>query len=232
LNVTVNSLQTPTFAFGNTLTICQGEAVPSLPTSSNNAISGTWSPAVVSATSSGSYLFTPNAGQCSNPFTLNVTVNPLPQFTITHGCVESDYVIGVNSDQSNLTYTWFNFSGDNLGNQSTLIVDEVGDYTVIVSLGNCSLDSSVYLSNVYCEIPKGISPNNDGLNDFFELSNLNVRNLKIFNRYGVEVYSKENYTNQWNGKCSKGNELPDATYYYVIEFNSGNSKTGWVYINR
>ena len=232
LNVTVNPLQTPAFAFGSTLTICNGEAVPSLPTLSDNAISGTWSPSVVSATSSGSYLFTPNAGQCSNPFSLNVTVNSLPQFTITHGCVETDYVIRVNSNQSNLTYTWFNFSGDNLGNQPTLIVDEEGDYTVIVSLGSCSSDSSVYLSNVYCEIPKGISPNNDGLNDFFELSNLNVRNLKIYNRYGVEVYSKENYTNQWNGKCNKGNELPDATYYYVVEFNSGNSKTGWVYVNR
>ena len=48
----------------------------------------------------------------------------------------------------------------------------------------------------------------------------------------MKVYSKSNYKNEWYGKTDDGQELPDATYYYVIEFESGKSKTGWVYINR
>ena len=56
--------------------------------------------------------------------------------------------------------------------------------------------------------------------------------LNIFNRYGTIVYSKANYVNEWDGKSDNGNELPDGTYYYVIERSNGEAKSGWVYINR
>jgi gliding motility-associated-like protein len=85
----------------------------------------------------------------------------------------------------------------------------------------------------YCCIPKGISPNNDGMNDFFDLSLLGVRKLEIFNRYGIKVYQKSNYKAEWNGQSDNGNELPDGVYYYLIEFNSASpSKTGWVYLSK
>ena len=48
----------------------------------------------------------------------------------------------------------------------------------------------------------------------------------------MEVYSKNNYTNEWNGKTNDGKELPDGTYYYIIEQRSGKVKTGWVYLIR
>ena len=89
------------------------------------------------------------------------------------------------------------------------------------------------LTSIYCDIQKGISPNGDGLNDFFDLEQKNVKQLSIYNRYGTKVYSRANYTNQWYGQSDNDNELPDGTYYYVIEFNNGQStKTGWIYINR
>jgi gliding motility-associated-like protein len=57
--------------------------------------------------------------------------------------------------------------------------------------------------------------------------------MEIFNRYGTNVYSKVNYSNEWYGQSDKGDELPDGTYYYVIEYNSGSKTvTGWIYINR
>ncbi|MFL5772125.1 MAG: hypothetical protein ACJ75F_03140, partial [Flavisolibacter sp.] len=64
-NVTVIQRTTPTFTFGTSLAICSGGAVPALPGTSTNAINGTWSPAVVSNTTSGTYTFTPTAGQCA-----------------------------------------------------------------------------------------------------------------------------------------------------------------------
>ena len=48
----------------------------------------------------------------------------------------------------------------------------------------------------------------------------------------MEVYSKDDYTNEWDGKTNSGDELPTATYYYVVTFSSGEVKTGWVYLNR
>lgn len=82
-------------------------------------------------------------------------------------------------------------------------------------------------------IPKGISPNNDGSNDAFDLTGIgNISQVKIFNRYGVNVYSKAHYLNEWQGQTDKGKSLPAATYYYVIFFENGDAKTGWVYLQR
>jgi gliding motility-associated-like protein len=46
------------------------------------------------------------------------------------------------------------------------------------------------------------------------------------------VYNKSNYKKEWNGTTNSGNELPDGTYFYAIEFASGKSRTGWVYLIR
>ncbi|KGO90933.1 hypothetical protein Q766_20700 [Flavobacterium subsaxonicum WB 4.1-42 = DSM 21790] len=81
-------------------------------------------------------------------------------------------------------------------------------------------------------VQKGISPNNDGLNDSFDLSGLDIRKLEIFNRYGKEVYSKSGYTNEWMGQTDGGDELPTGTYFFMFERNNGETQTGWIYINR
>ena len=70
------------------------------------------------------------------------------------------------------------------------------------------------------------------MNDNFDLTSLDVRKISIFNRYGKEVFSYGVYTNQWHGQSDNGNELPTGTYFYSIERSNGESKTGWVYINR
>lgn len=84
-------------------------------------------------------------------------------------------------------------------------------------------------------IPKGISPNGDTKNDSFDLSHLpKIAQLEIYNRYGTEVFSQNNYTDQWKGQAHNGKELPTGTYYYVVHFfnNIFEDKVGWIYINR
>jgi gliding motility-associated-like protein len=61
---------------------------------------------------------------------------------------------------------------------------------------------------------------------------LNVERLQIFNRWGMVVYEQKNYTDQWEGRSNDGKELPDGTYYYIIEQRSGKTFTGWVYLIR
>ena len=51
-----------------------GSTAPILPASSNEGITGTWSPAVVDNMTSGTYTFTPDVGQCGVPVTIPVTV--------------------------------------------------------------------------------------------------------------------------------------------------------------
>ncbi|TDS50959.1 choice-of-anchor J domain-containing protein [Myroides indicus] len=98
--------------------------------------------------------------------------------------------------------------------------------------GLCTDESSFTIDYEDCPIPRGISPNNDGLNDVFDLTPHGVESIKIYNRWGTEVYSHgAGYTTQWHGQSKNGKQLPDGTYYYVIHAH-GKIRTGWVQINK
>lgn len=121
---------------------------------------------------------------------------------------------------------------------ATISTDTYGDYTVTVTANGCSITETVsYTEETNCIIPQGISPNNDGMNDSFDISFLDVENLKIFNRQGIMVYEKENYTNEWVGQSKNNDELPVGTYFYIITLRNedpslGKTITQWIYLNR
>jgi hypothetical protein len=71
---------TPTFSVINT--VCPGSTLSPLPTTSNNGITGTWSPALNNTTTT-TYTFTPDAGQCASTTTLTITVADNQPPTIT-----------------------------------------------------------------------------------------------------------------------------------------------------
>lgn len=96
----------------------------------------------------------------------------------------------------------------------------------------CIYDFPFTVYNNDCPIPRGISPNGDGLNDNWDLTPFGVLELKIFNRYGKLVYQHgKDYTNQWNGKSNNGQMLPSGTYMFSFESING-TKAGWVELIR
>ncbi len=102
----------------------------------------------------------------------------------------------------------------------------------IKAIGTTELwcDNIIQLQLNDCVVPKGISPNEDGLNDGFDLEIFNVVELKIYNRYGMEVYKHgEGYTNQWKGVDKGGKELPSGTYYYMFK-TLFDTYVGYVYV--
>ncbi|GGA80481.1 hypothetical protein GCM10008015_21490 [Flavobacterium palustre] len=91
------TVATPTFT--QIAPICQGDSPPTLPATSNNSISGTWSPAVINTNTPGTvtYTFTPNsiAFPCANPQTMNVTV--LPRVTPTFSSIPATVCQGASA---------------------------------------------------------------------------------------------------------------------------------------
>src|SRR5690606_20431151 len=71
--ITVNPNVTPTFAAVGPY--CSGAAIPALPTTSTNGITGTWSPAI-NHTSTTLYTLAPTAAVCATTTTSTITVNP------------------------------------------------------------------------------------------------------------------------------------------------------------
>src|SRR4029450_4188824 len=80
MDIVVSTQITPTF--NAVAPICSGATLNPLPTTSNNGITGTWSPAL-NNTPTTTYTFTPSAGQCATITTLTIVVNPqvVPTFT-------------------------------------------------------------------------------------------------------------------------------------------------------
>ena len=177
---------------------------------------------------------------CTNEKKFNVTIVPTPEFTISEGCNGTDYILeAVFSDGiynvDNATFEWSNTENTVLGTDVKLVVTKIGTYILTIAAkdhSDCSTAVRIDVDETSCDIPKGISPNNDNMNDEFDLSGLDVKKISIFNRYGEEVYNKSNYTKEWHGQSNSNKDLPTGTYFYMIERTSGETNTGWVYINR
>lgn len=123
------------FAIGNTLTICNGDAVPTLPTVSSNGIAGTWAPAVISNTASGVYMFIPTTTDpCTPPYIYAVTVNPVvtPSFsfgTSASVCTGTTAPVLPTLSTNGITGTW---SPAIIDNQSS------GTYMFTPATGQCA----------------------------------------------------------------------------------------------
>jgi large repetitive protein len=89
-------------------------------------------------------------------------------------------------------------------------------------------------------IPEGFSPNGDGINDLFVIrggQNQTIK-LEVFNRWGHVVYKSDDYKNDWTGASNTGvrvgttTGLPDGTYFYRVQLESGRTYVRYMTINR
>ncbi|MBF6641280.1 choice-of-anchor J domain-containing protein [Flavobacterium sp. J49] len=190
----------------------------------------------------GTYTVTYSVGADSNTCrvpgssTAQVVISSPIQIVATGNCEGVQFVLTASPVEgtfdSNVTFVWENSAGTVVGSTQSIVVTALDTYTVTVTSNGCPDSASLPVDAITCVIQKGISANNDGYNDYFDLRGFNVKKLSIFNRYGMKVYTKGNYTDQWKGQSDDGDELPDGTYYFVIERDNGENRTGWIYINR
>jgi len=110
-------------------------------------------------------------------------------------------------------------------------------YTLNVVSESCGTATSSVNIKVYetVTIPNTFSPNNDGINDYWDINQLNTYPeclVMVFDRYGQKVFQSTGYSQPWDGKY-KGVPLSPGTYYYVIDLKDNRPKiTGWVLILR
>uniref|UniRef100_UPI0026183E7E MBG domain-containing protein n=1 Tax=uncultured Tenacibaculum sp. TaxID=174713 RepID=UPI0026183E7E len=93
------------------------------------------------------------------------------------------------------------------------------------------------------EFPNVFTPNGDGVNDVFEIKDLEKKypnfEIQFFDRNGSNLYKyKHNGDTRstpiwWDGTY-KGEKLPTGTYYFSLNYNNGDKepKATWVFLNR
>lgn len=84
----------------------------------------------------------------------------------------------------------------------------------------CSLIDSVTVQ-VFFKAPNTITPNGDNVNDVWNIPEIDKFpdvTVKIYNRWGVEIFSSTGYNEPWDGTF-EGDVLPTGSYYYIIDYN-------------
>ena len=110
-------------------------------------------------------------------------------------------------------------------------------YTLLVTTDKgCKASSSMKLTVLLKPIiPNTFTPNGDGINDRWEIRNLDEYPgsvVEIYNTMGGVVFRSTGYNQPWDG-TNAGKPLPAGTYYYVIHPKFGRPKTaGYVTILR
>lgn len=141
----------------------------------------------------------------------------------------------------------FDSNSSNVAKVTNLSPDVVNSFLWTVTNGPCINKDSVSITIESINIPDGFSPNNDGMNDRFEIAGLDLFNqeaeLSILNSSGTEVFFTSNKNSRvwtdWDGKNSTGVDLPEGTYYYVLKMVSKNvpdvspfKKSGFIVLKR
>ncbi|UII79952.1 gliding motility-associated C-terminal domain-containing protein [Flagellimonas sp. CMM7] len=83
---------------------------------------------------------------------------------------------------------------------------------------------------------QAFTPNGDGMNDGWVIPGItNYPNnvVRVYNRWGHEVFATKGYENNWGGFYKNNSEkLPPGSYMYVIDLGNGTKPIqGWIYIN-
>ncbi len=112
----------------------------------------------------------------------------------------------------------FLYSLDGIIFQSNNIFYDVegGLYTIYVKNRDC--DTTINIQHLHFYIPKFFTPNNDGINDTFNLSgieNYGGTQVAIFDRYGKLLKFSRNVSFEWDGTYNSQN-MPSGDYWYHI----------------
>lgn len=193
----------------------------------------TGNPVNVSKDRKGNYEFVLRAIDdlgCRWDTTIVVTVLPLPEAGITSGLeipvCEGDSTILTLSptigSATNWIYQWSINNAELQGRTNdTLMAKLPGNYMVWVkdTLTRCFDSFELLVSDKNCDltIPNVFTPNGDGINDVFEILNLEHyprSQIVIYNRQGRKVFEHSDYFGNW----WDGENHPDGTYYYVLTY--------------
>ncbi|MFZ9262171.1 MAG: PKD domain-containing protein [Chitinophagaceae bacterium] len=106
----------------------------------------------------------------------------------------------------------------------------------VTGSGNCSSFDQLKMHVLRKPIiPNTFTPNGDGINDTWKISNLEIYPdclIEVYAANGQQVFKSEGYLNPWDGK-KNGIDLPSGTYYYVVYPKSGRKQiVGYITLMR
>jgi len=185
------------------------------------------------AQASGTYTVLVTTPQgCSSTASGRVQLGSEPTVSLgtdTLVCPNATWVVRVNAQPAGTRYRWQDGS-----TAPTFLARGPGRYTVEVraTATGCPASATRVATAADCPIviPNIITPNGDPQNEFFTLKGLTPSewHLRIFDRWGRQVYERARYDNSWNATGQAG-----GSYYYLLSNEATGARyQGWVEVMR
>jgi gliding motility-associated-like protein len=127
--------------------------------------------------------------------------------------------------QNGLTYSYYSNSEGTIPVVNYTAVKYGGTYYIkATNATGCTAVGAVNVTIIpppayTITAPNTFTPNNDGINDHFNFTTTGVitfNTLKIFNRYGQQVFNAKSFEEYWDGNYN-GKNLPTGTYYWIFD---------------
>ncbi|MEJ7740597.1 MAG: T9SS type B sorting domain-containing protein [Chitinophagaceae bacterium] len=235
MSITIGTSVTPTFTQIGPL--CQNTTPPALPATSDNNITGAWSPATINTSTVGTatYTFTPNPGVCATIFTMDIvvatTISPI-RYTTINASANAPKQLQARTITPSDKYTWSPYVGlDNYSiNTPVFNYDISVEYLISIDAGTActvvdtllvkvfpSSGSPAQLSEIFG--PKAFSPNGDGHNDKLTPLLFKIKDFKyfrVYNRWGQIVFETNIRGEGWDGTF-KGQPLGADIFTWTVE---------------
>lgn len=175
-------------------------------------------------------------GTCSDTASSNVQLNNniKASFESTANVCPGDPATYTdNSSGPVVSWNW-NFANGNTSSikipptqfyQSSNSIRDIPVFLIVKNNIGCADTATNFIrvvGNCYIAIPKGFSPNNDGLNDFLYPTNAyKAKDLefRIYNRVGQQIFETKDWTNKWDGTF-KGNPQDPGTYVWILNYTN------------
>ncbi|MBI1836775.1 MAG: gliding motility-associated C-terminal domain-containing protein, partial [Flavobacteriia bacterium] len=256
--VTVNVLSNPSFTFAD---FCQGASNSPIitgdlggtfafnPAVSDGATINTNTGVISNGVGGTQYAVEYSTAGCPNSMIVNVNVKIIPNAPSISGlptgveCVNWPSSV-LTANGSGGTFVWSDQFNTVVSNTNTFTPPHLlgaNNYSIIETLANCpSLPTLISIVYQNCDIivPTAFTPDNNNVDDFWEIANIDEifpnNQIVVYNRWGALLYKsdKGNYNGRpWNGKFND-EDLPVASYYFIIEYNDNKTEnlTGTVSI--
>jgi len=179
---------------------------------------------------SNSYLFVVSAGQCADSNTVAVVVDATPfaeagsVIPLVKGICRT--IGGAPTGPSDAIFNWSPAEG--LSSTTAANPQACPEISTTYYVTSTTLNGCVAIDSVVVEVLpdivfiSGFSPNGDGINDGWQIENLEDFPdvvVEIYNRWGQLLFTSEpGYKDPWEGTFN-GNPVPVGTYYYIIMLN-------------
>jgi len=164
---------------------------------------------------------------CADSISKKAEVYAIPVvFAGNDTTISNGYSVQLNATGAN-TYAWSPAEGLNNPTLSNPVANPYKTTEYIVegtSINGCSSSDAIVITidDDFLVIPYNIvTPNGNGKNDAWVVRNIErypKNNIIILDEWGVVIYEQKGYDNKWEGRNSRGEILPDGTYFYVLTF--------------